>query len=119
MVEGRTVYFGSPTGGLKHFASLELLCPHDESPPDFFMRCVATDAGEDAERIEAKANMEKLLKALPQCDAFQSADKAEKNVSDGDAFQSLRGSGLVAVLTLIRREFLIRRRSKIVESPCS
>ncbi|CAK9049462.1 Protein white [Durusdinium trenchii] len=114
LVEGRTVYFGSPTGGLKHFASLELLCPHDESPPDFFMRCVATDAGEDAERIEAKANMEKLLKALPQCDAFQSADKAEKNVSDGDAFQSLRGSGLVAVLTLIRREFLIRRRSKIL-----
>lgn len=29
------------------------------------MRCVATDAGEDADRQQAKQNVETLLKALP------------------------------------------------------
>ena len=36
-----------------------------KSPPDFFMRCVATDAGEDADRQQAKQNVEKLLAAVP------------------------------------------------------
>lgn len=48
-----------------NFASPGLQCPRDESPPDFFMRCVATDAGEDADRQQAKQNVETLLKALP------------------------------------------------------
>eukprot|EP00437_Effrenium_voratum_P060204 CAMPEP_0181502012 /NCGR_PEP_ID=MMETSP1110-20121109/56117_1 /TAXON_ID=174948 /ORGANISM="Symbiodinium sp., Strain CCMP421" /LENGTH=1259 /DNA_ID=CAMNT_0023630541 /DNA_START=59 /DNA_END=3838 /DNA_ORIENTATION=- len=53
IVEGRSVYFGPPSAALQHFSSLGMECPRDESPPDFFMRCVAIDAGEDEARAEA------------------------------------------------------------------
>ena len=109
LVEGRTVYFGSPSGALPHYTSLGLHCPHDESPPDFFMRCVATDAGEDADRQQAKQNVEKLLAAVP---ALSTPEMPKK--FDASAVESLKGSGAVALLTLVRREFLIRRRSKLL-----
>jgi len=109
LVEGRTVYFGSPSGALPHYTSLGLHCPHDESPPDFFMRCVATDAGEDADRQQAKQNVEKLLAAVP---ALSTPEMPKK--FDASAVESLKGSGVVALLTLVRREFLIRKRSKIL-----
>lgn len=108
LVEGRTVYFGSPGGALQHYSSLSLQCPRDESPPDFFMRCVATDAGEDADRQQAKQNVETLLKALPPLATPDMPKKFDPKV------ESLKGSGVVALLTLVRREFLIRRRSKIL-----
>ena len=55
------MFFGKPGDALQHYSSLALQCPHDESPPDFFMRCVATDAGEDADRpSDSKQNCLKL-----------------------------------------------------------
>lgn len=108
LVEGRTVYLGSPSAALNHYSSLSLQCPRDESPPDFFMRCVATDAGEDEERQQARKNVEILLKSLPALEAPEIPKKFEPKS------QSLKGSGAVALLTLVKREFLIRRRSKIL-----
>jgi len=72
------------------------------------MRCVATDAGEDADRQQAKQNVETLLKALPPLATPDMPKKFDPKV------ESLKGSGVVALLTLVRREFLIRRRSKIL-----
>ena len=73
------------------------------------MRCVATDAGEDADRQQAKQNVEKLLAAVP---ALSTPEMPKK--FDASAVESLKGSGAVALLTLVRREFLIRRRSKLL-----
>ena len=73
------------------------------------MRCVATDAGEDDDRQQAKQNVEQLLAAVP---ALSTPEMPKK--FDASAVESLKGSGVVALLTLVRREFLIRRRSKIL-----
>ena len=113
LVGGRTVYFGSSSQMMNHFSSLGLLCPHDESPPDFFMRCVATDAGEDEQRREAQENVEKLLK-VQTSNTMNALEGVKKLSESGTGADSLKGSGMVALLTLIRREFLIRRRSKIL-----
>lgn len=72
------------------------------------MRCVATDAGEDEERQQARRNVEVLLKSLPALEVPEIPKKFEPKS------QSLTGSGAVALLTLVKREFLIRRRSKIL-----
>ena len=107
LVDGKAVYQGTPSGALGHYESLGLMCPHDESPADFFMRCVAVNAGEENARQEARENVQKLLGAVrevevPKVPASQGQEK------------SLKTSSLAALGALVQREFLLRRRSKIL-----
>jgi hypothetical protein len=47
------------------------------------MRCVATDAGEDADRQQAKQNVETLLKALPPLATPDMPKKFDPKAEDG------------------------------------
>ncbi|CAJ1341769.1 unnamed protein product, partial [Effrenium voratum] len=108
IVEGRSVYFGPPSAALQHFSSLGMECPRDESPPDFFMRCVAIDAGEDEARAEALKNTERLLTMPLRLEPPKMP--AEKMIEG----PSLHGSHFAAMMGLVRREMLLRRRSKLL-----
>lgn len=107
LVDGAVVYHGSPSDALAHYESLGLACPNDESPADFFMRCVAVNAGEEAAREEARVNVKKLQAAVQQVDA-------PKVPQDQASDKSLKSSSLLALGALVQREFLLRRRSKIL-----
>ena len=101
------VYQGAPSHALGHYGSLGLACPHDESPADFFMRCVAVNAGEEAARQEAQENVKKLLGAV------QKAEGPKVAAEHGNDEWS-KSSSLGALRALVQREFLLRRRSKIL-----
>ena len=101
------MYQGSPSEALGHYGSLGLACPHDESPADFFMRCVAVNAGEEEARQEARVNVQKLLGAV------RKEDVPKVPLKQGQE-QSLQTSALGALAALVQREFLLRRRSKIL-----
>ena len=107
LVDGQVVYQGSPSEALGHYGSLGLACPHDESPADFFMRCVAVNAGEEEARQEARVNVQKLLGAV------RKEDVPKVPLKQGQE-QSLQTSALGALAALVQREFLLRRRSKIL-----
>lgn len=107
LVDGAVVYHGAPSDALAHYQALGLACPHDESPADFFMRCVAVNAGEEAAREEARLNVKKLQQAVQQVDA-------PKVPQDQASDKSLKSSALGALGALVQREFLLRRRSKIL-----
>ena len=106
-MDGAVVYHGAPSDALAHYQALGLACPHDESPADFFMRCVAVNAGEEAAREEARLNVKKLQQAVQQVDA-------PKVPQDQASDKSLKSSALGALGALVQREFLLRRRSKIL-----
>mmetsp|Transcript_97686 Transcript_97686/g.252800 ORF Transcript_97686/g.252800 Transcript_97686/m.252800 type:complete len:1244 (-) Transcript_97686:31-3762(-) len=110
LVNGQVVYSGLVKDTLAHFKSLNLICPRDVSPPDFFMRCVATDAGEEEDRQASRQAVQKLVDSVRPPPALNNAPASAAALNSAGH----RGSLFSQIMTLARREMLIRRRSKIL-----
>mmetsp|Transcript_64786 Transcript_64786/g.145575 ORF Transcript_64786/g.145575 Transcript_64786/m.145575 type:complete len:648 (-) Transcript_64786:124-2067(-) len=114
LVNGETVFFGLTKDVLGHFTSLGIQCPRDVSPPDFFMRSVAVDGGEEESRAQAKENVKALLASVEQLarPLLEEVAKVESNVVTTSPRHHT--SMMAQISTLVRREALLRRRSKLL-----
>lgn len=69
MAEGRVAFMGSPVEATLFFDSLNLLCPTNYNPADFYVQMLATVPGHEAQSLETTRKI---------CDAYLSSELSKK-----------------------------------------
>lgn len=91
MAEGRVAFLGSPIEATIFFDSLNLTCPTNFNPADFYVQMLAVVPGNESQSLETIRRI---------CDAYASSDLAKK--TDALVAQNSQGSEDVYEENLVR-----------------